>query len=239
MQTSENNKEKEKLNRDGIRGIILWYFMIIISFLVLIFFSGKLNWLNAWIYLGISVLYQTANILLSIKNNPGMLNERGKLVKKGTKKYDKIFVALTMPIILVSMVIIAWDAILFRWSSMPEYFVIIGLLISFPGFILGVWAMMTNPYFELTVRIQVDRDHYVIDSGPYKIIRHSGYAGEIILLFSTPIMLGSWWGYIPIGVMILGFIVRTALEDSTLRKELPRYEEYAKNTRFRLIPYIW
>jgi hypothetical protein len=120
MQTSENNKKKEKLNRDGIRGIILWYFMIIISFLVLLFFSGKLNWLNAWIYLAISVLYQTANVLLSIKNNPGMLNEHGKLVKKGTKTYDKIFVVLTMPIILVSTVIMAWDAILFRWSSMPQ-----------------------------------------------------------------------------------------------------------------------
>ncbi|MFX1386708.1 MAG: methyltransferase family protein, partial [Promethearchaeota archaeon] len=210
MHVNQNNKEKEKLNREGIKGIILWYSLIIISFLALLFISGKLYWLNAWIYLGISVIYQTANVLLSIKKNPGMLNERGKIVKEGTKSFDKIFITLAMPIILISMAIIALDAVVFGWSFMPEYFLIIGIFISFPGFILGVWAMMKNPYFELTVRIQEDRDHIVIDSGPYKIIRHPGYASEIILLFSTPMMLGSWWGYIPIGVMILGFIVRTA-----------------------------
>lgn len=233
------NKEKEKLNRYGIKGIVLWYLMILISFLALLFFSGRIDWLNAWIYLGVSVMYQTINIIISIKKNPGMLNERGKFVREGTKTYDKIFVVLTLPIILISMTIIAWDAVQFRWSSMPEYFLFIGIFISFPGFILGVWAMMNNPYFELTVRIQKDRDHIVINTGPYKIIRHPGYAGEIILLSSTPMMLGSWWGYIPIGVMIFGFIIRTALEDQTLRKELPGYEDFAKNTRFRLIPHIW
>ncbi|MFX1570137.1 MAG: methyltransferase family protein [Promethearchaeota archaeon] len=236
---NENNKDEEKLNREGIKGILLWYSLIIISFLALLFISGKWNWLNAWIYLGISVISQTANVLLSIKKNPGMLNERGKIVKEGTKTFDKVFVTLTMPIILISMAIIALDAVVFRWSFMPEYFLIIGIFISFPGFILGVWVMMTNPYFELTVRIQEDRHHIVINSGPYKIIRHPGYASEIILLFSTPMMLGSWWGYIPIGVMILGFIVRTALEDNTLRNELSGYEEYAKRTRYRLVPHIW
>ena len=183
--------------------------------------------------------YQTINTVISTIKNPGILNERGKFVKEGTKPFDKIFVALTMPIILTSMAIMAWDVVRFRWSSMPDYFLIIGVIISFPGFILSVWAMLNNPYFELTVRIQNDREQVVIISGPYKIIRHPGYAGEIIMLSSTPLMLGSWWGYIPLGVMILGFVIRTGLEDSTLRKELPDYENYAKKTRYRLIPYLW
>ncbi len=69
MQVKEKSKDKDKLNRYGIKGILLWYLMILISFLALLFFSGKIDWLNAWVYLWVSVIYQTVNMILSIKKN--------------------------------------------------------------------------------------------------------------------------------------------------------------------------
>jgi protein-S-isoprenylcysteine O-methyltransferase Ste14 len=227
------------LTRDGVKGILLWYFMVFAVFLALILGSGKLDWINAWIYLIVSLVYTTLLfIILGIKS-PEMLNERGKLVKEDTKPFDRVFYALWMPMVLTAMLIMALDAIRFQWSSMPFWTVVLGVVITIPGFIIGLWAMVTNPYFETTVRIQEDRGHKVISSGPYKFIRHPGYSTEILNLLATPFMLGSMWGFLPIGVIILVFIIRTALEDRTLQKELPGYKEYAEKTRYRLFPYIW
>ncbi len=239
MTIREKNVIKPKLNCYGVKGIVIWYLMVLVSFIALLIFSGKLDWLNAWVYFSLSMVYTTfIFIVLGIKN-PEMLNERGKLVKKGTKPFDRVFYVLWMPLVLISMVIMAWDAVRYQWSSMPSWTLIIGIIITIPGLILGLWAMLYNPYFELTVRIQKERDHKVITSGPYKLIRHPGYAGEILNLISTPFILGSVWGFVPIGIIVLIFIVRTALEDRTLKMELPGYEEYAKQTRYKLVPYIW
>lgn len=239
MKVKNNSEEKTKLNRSGIRGILLWYLMVTSALLILLFCSGKFDWLNAWVYFIISILYLTILNLIAIKKNPEMLNERGKVFREGTKLFDKIFIVLWMPMILISMLIIAWDVIRFHWSYIPFWTLFIGIILTLPGFILSLTAMLSNPYFELTVRIQKDREQKVITSGPYKIVRHPGYAGEILNLVATPLILGSLWGFLPLGIIIVVFVIRTGLEDHTLRKELPGYKEYANKTRYRLIPYIW
>ena len=239
MTVKGNSAGKQRLNRYGVKGILIWYFAIFGCLLALLICSGKLDWVNAWVFFMVSMIYQTINVIIMIVWHPETLNERGKLAKEGTKPFDKIFIVLWMPVNLLSMAIMAWDAVRFQWSYMPFWVLILGVLLTVPGFSLGLWAMLSNPYFELTVRLQEDRNQRVITSGPYKLIRHPGYAGEIIMLLATPLMLGSFWGYVPtIGVILL-LIVRTALEDRTLREELPGYEEYANKTRYRLFPYIW
>ena len=100
--------------------------------------------------------------------------------------------------------------------------------------------MAVNPHFEKFVRIQTDRDHRVIDSGPYRIIRHPGYLAIIIgLLFSAPYLLGSLWAFAPAMLAAGCLIVRTVLEERTLRSELPGYEAYCRRVPKRLLPGIW
>lgn len=239
MKSFNNPEEKTRLNRSGIKGMLIWYLMVILSLITLLLSSGKFNWLNSWIYFIISIFYLTILDLIAIKEKPEMLNERGKGLRKDTKLFDKIFIVLWMPMVLISMVIIAWDVVRFHWTSLPFWTLFIGIILTIPGFILGLTTMLSNPYFELTVRIQIDRNHKVISSGPYKIIRHPGYAAEILNLLAAPLILNSLWGFVPIGVIIFVFIIRTALEDRTLRNELPGYKDYAKRTRYRLFPYIW
>jgi len=89
------------------------------------------------------------------------------------------------------------------------------------------------------MRIQAERAHHVVTSGPYRIVRHPGYAGTILGALSVPLILGSWWTYLPAGGVALLFIVRTALEDKTLRRELDGYKAYTRHTRYRLLPGIW
>ena len=54
-----------------------------------------------------------------------------------------------------------------------------------------------------------------------------------------PLILGSGWGLLATGALVLLFVVRTALEDRTLQNELPGYREYAEQTRYRLVPGLW
>ena len=232
-------KKTEKLDKDGKKGIIAWYSLISLNLIMLLIAAGTILWLNAWIFWLISMLFQTIDFIVLASKNPEILNERGKFVKEGTKSYDEKFVVFYLIGVLAAMIIMGLDAARFKWYPLPNWGLLFGLIFILPGYVLGVWAMVSNPFFELTGRIQKEREHKVIDKGPYQFIRHPGYAGEIIMLMGTPFILQSLLGYIPIIGLIILFVIRTNLEDKTLKKELPGYKNYSKKTKYRLLPHIW
>ena len=119
------------------------------------------------------------------------------------------------------------------------WLVIISAGFVFLGGLVSLWAMASNKFFIGMVRIQKERGHSVITSGPYQYIRHPGYLGGLLYIFFTPIMLGSVWALIP-AVLTCGVVVlRTYLEDNTLKDELAGYLEYSHVVRSRLLPGIW
>ena len=120
---------------------------------------------------------------------------------------------------------------------MPVYVAAYVVLVVAYGLVL--WAMWTNRFFSSVVRIQTDRGHHVVHDGPYRFVRHPGYVGAILLGLASAVALGSLWALIPAGLMAMAVIVRTALEDATLKRELPGYAEYASRVRYRLLPGVW
>lgn len=112
----------------------------------------------------------------------------------------------------------------------------LGLASLFACTVLLNWAMIVNPYFEPTVRIQKDRGHKVITSGPYKIVRHPSYLAAILYTLSVPLIIGSVFTFIPVGIYVLSMAIRALLEDRTLHGELEGYSEYARKVRHRLLP---
>lgn len=127
----------------------------------------------------------------------------------------------------------------YGWSTMPLSMTFIGCLLFLPVIGFGLWAMAVNSYFSITVRIQEERGHQVCTTGPYKFVRHPGYVSFILSVASIPLILGSWWACLASGILIVLIIVRTALEDLTLHRELPGYRDYATATRYRLVPRLW
>jgi protein-S-isoprenylcysteine O-methyltransferase Ste14 len=99
--------------------------------------------------------------------------------------------------------------------------------------------LIENRFFSSVVRIQVDRGHVVCDSGPYRIVRHPGYGGNILALLGIVLALSSMWTLIPAAVALIISVIRTVLEDQTLQDELPGYRDYARRVRYRLIPGIY
>jgi len=127
-----------------------------------------------------------------------------------------------------------------QWSPVfPPWLILLGLILVALGYTFGVWALAENRFFSGVVRIQIDRGHMVCDSGPYRIVRHPGYAGNILALPGIVLALGSVWALIPAAIASIIAVIRTALEDRTLQEELPGYRDYARRVRYRLLPPIY
>jgi len=232
------NQNNIALNRDGVRGIIREFLRPFIQIAILLISAGKFGWINAWIYIGLFLMIQIVFTVLLMRVNPQLLNERGKFMRENTKTFDKIFYAVGIPVGLGMFVIAGLDA-RYAWSAMDVGLNVLGVVIFIPTIIFGLWAMAVNTYFSTTVRIQEERGHQVCTSGPYKIVRHPGYVSFILGALGIPLILGSWWTFVPAAVLICLIIFRTALEDRTLQKELSGYKEYTTMTRYRLVPLVW
>jgi len=128
----------------------------------------------------------------------------------------------------------------YGWSpAFPLWLIVLGFILISLGYAFAAWALAENRYFSGVVRIQTDRGHVVCDSGPYRIVRHPGYAGNILPLLGIVLALSSVWTLIPAAVALIIAMIRTALEDRTLQEELPGYRNYAQRVRYRLIPGIY
>lgn len=200
--------------------------------------AGRLDWFAGWLYLAIVLLNTAASYAYLKRINPAVIENRAR-VGKGTKTWDKIWAVMFAPFLVAVYVVAALDAGRFGWSAMPPLLWLLGFAVFQPGTMLFTWSMGVNRFFEKTVRIQTERGHEVIDSGPYRFVRHPGYVGFAGWIISAPLLLGSWWAFIPAVIAVIAVIVRTALEDRTLRDELPGYADYAARVRFRLLPGIW
>ena len=201
--------------------------------------AGRLDWIRGWIYVAI---YLGSMAILGIvvrRMNPAVIEARAKWLRKDTKAFDKVFLPVFILLTFIQLVVAGLDAVRFHWSSMPSGLLYPGVLLLLAGIALMGWVMTVNPHAETTVRIQTERGHRVITSGPYRFVRHPMYTGAILLYVATPLALGSLWALVVGAAIVLAFFWRTVLEDRTLHAELPGYEEYAARTRYRLIPGIW
>lgn len=200
--------------------------------------SARMDWTPAWAYLAVYVGFIIINWAILRLKNPGLIVERARWGPRA-ETWDKV---LSSVVSLLSLGVLFTSGldVRFGWSPPSHPLVqLVALLTLVIGFGLFSLAMQTNAYFASVVRIQTDRGHTVVTSGPYRIIRHPGYGGMIICLLSIPGLLGSRWALLPAGIAVCLMVVRTLLEDRTLRGELVGYAEYAQRVRHRLVPGIW
>ena len=208
---------------------------------ILFLAAGKLDWVWGWVLLATIAAFLAAHPLILIPVNPELLAERERgLRDPRVKVWDRWISALAAGVFPVASWVVAGLDVRFGWTgSLPLLVHLGGLLVAVLGFGLFLWAMASNAFFAEGVRIQEDRGHTVATGGPYRYVRHPGYAGAILSQSSTPFLLGSWWAFVPSVMSAALYIVRTFLEDRTLFEELPGYEEFAQQTRYRLLPGVW
>ncbi len=202
--------------------------------------AGTLAWPMAWAYVALSTVGTVVPHLLLARRSPDTLHERARGFRaEGTRPWDRKL----LPILIWSSVLTLVAAGLdhrYAWSGFESAPVqLVALAIAAVGYVLTGWAMVTNRFFSGTVRIQADRGHVVVSTGPYRFVRHPGYAGSLLATVCVPVALGAWWAFVPAGVSAAALVTRTALEDGVLRRELDGYETFVTRTHSRLIPGVW
>jgi protein-S-isoprenylcysteine O-methyltransferase Ste14 len=198
---------------------------------------GGLDWSNGWDLVGLSFAASVAATAV-VWRNPELARERRNI--KAGKSWDKLIVGIVVLLGPVATWITAGLDARYHWSdSIPLWGSIAGAAIAVLGAILMAWAMQSNEFFSAVVRIQKDRGHTVVTGGPYRFIRHPGYAGMSAFMLATPLILNSRWAFAPAVVTTGVSVRRTALEDCTLQSELEGYADYARNVRSRLLPAVW
>jgi protein-S-isoprenylcysteine O-methyltransferase Ste14 len=236
---------KEEISPEDRRAIYKWVLQSIfgvVAYGVIIFLAaGTLDWVWGWLFIGVLAAFLAAHPLILVPINPDLLVERGKgLRNEGVKKWDRWIASLAGGVMPFISWIVAGLDVRFGWTGpVPLVYHLLGLLGMILGFGLFLWAMASNAFFSEGVRIQEERGHTVSTGGPYKYVRHPGYSGAILAQLSTPLLLGSPWAMIPSLASAALYTIRTLLEDRTLVAELPGYNEYTQQTRYRLLPGIW
>jgi protein-S-isoprenylcysteine O-methyltransferase Ste14 len=180
-------------------------------------FAGHWEWWQGWVFIAVNVLMSAISRGLVAIKNPSLIKERASFTaSEGIKTWDKKLVPLVVYLPLLVMIVAALNL---RYAWQPQ---------------VPFWLQMLG-----LVRIQTDRGHIVVSDGPYRGIRHPGYASAILANLSFPFLLGSYWAQVPMVFVLVVIIIRTLLEDSTLQAELPGYRDYATRVRYRLLPGIW
>jgi len=216
----------------------------VVTALALLLFStfggaGRLDWVPGWIFIAEFVGGMTAAFIVLRKVNPDLIQARSDWRHSDTKRFDRFILAVYLPVTYLQPAIAGVDAARFHWSKMPATALPVGVAVFAAATVLMAWSLAVNQFAEPTVRIQVERGHRPIVSGPYGLVRHPMYAGAILMHFATALILESYWALAAAGFLTALLVLRTALEDRTLQRELPGYKEFAGQTRSRLIPGLW
>ncbi|MBL8080305.1 MAG: isoprenylcysteine carboxylmethyltransferase family protein [Anaerolineales bacterium] len=200
--------------------------------------AGRVDWLPAWAILAVMAVWIIATALVILRFNPDLLAERlGP--RKGAKPWDMAIMSILGLAQLARYILAGLDQ-RYAWTGdFPFAAQLAAFILCFLAYALFVWATAANAFFSQVVRIQTERGHTVVTSGPYRYVRHPGYVGAILFELAAPILLASWPAAIPSIVSVILLILRTALEDRTLHAELAGYAEYAARVKNRLVPGIW
>ena len=204
-------------------------------FLLILFLpAGTFAYPEAWIYLAVLLIPMVFVMIYYIKNAPEFLVRRMRLKEKEGEQ--KIIVKLALIPILLAFILPGIDK-RYGWSNVPFYIIAAADILVFVSYIFILYVFSENQFASRI--IEVEKGQKVIQSGPYRFVRHPMYLGTILMYIVSPLALGSYWAMIPGLLIIPVMIARIINEEKVLTKELEGYAEYKLKTRYRLIPGIW
>lgn len=236
--TAEGTKQKHGTPRGIVKWVAQTAIFVLIFATSLFLASGSLDWTMAWVYVGLLATDKVVAALVLIPRHPELLVDRAR--SEGLKDLDRILagiMALFGPLITLGMAGLDHR---FDWSPQIALAIQLGsVFAAVLGSLLTIWAMASNRHFYGVFRINREGGHAVAETGPYRFVRHPGYAGAILFQLATPLILGSLSALVPAVLTAVATVLRTVLEDRKVQRELDAYKAYTRQVRHRLVPGIW
>jgi len=202
--------------------------------------AGTLAWPAAWAYLALMGGASAVIELMLLRDDPALLAERLEPpIQQGQEFWDKVWIVAFLLLFLAWLPLMAVDAVRFGWSHVPTWLQVFGGGAIVACYCISYLTFRENTFLAPVVRLQTERGHHVVSTGPYARVRHPMYAGAVLYLAGTALLLGSWYGLGASVVLIAGIAVRAVLEERMLARELPGYADYIGTVRYRLVPGVW
>jgi protein-S-isoprenylcysteine O-methyltransferase Ste14 len=202
--------------------------------------AGTLHWPAAWVFLGTMAILGLAAGLWLARTDPALLAERMRpMMQRDQPAADKKFMLVFGFTALIWFIAIGLDRRMHDASYIPLALQALGLamLLFSTGFIM--WVMRENSFAAPVVKLQTERGHRVVSTGPYAWVRHPMYSGSVLFFAGAPLLLGSWWGVAMSPLFIVLFAIRADIEERALIAGLPGYADYTARVRYRLVPGLW
>ncbi|MGO8909511.1 MAG: methyltransferase family protein [Bradyrhizobium sp.] len=201
--------------------------------------AGTLRWEAAWVFLGAMALIGTSCGLWLARTDPALLAERMRpMLRNDQPAADKKFVMTFGAVALIWLVAIGLDQRM-HGSDVPIALQLLGLAMLLISTVFIMWVMRENSFAATIVRLQTERGHRVVSTGPYALVRHPMYSGTVLFFIGVPLLLGSWWGVAMSPLFVILFTIRVAIEERALVAGLPGYADYRTQVRYRLVPGLW
>jgi protein-S-isoprenylcysteine O-methyltransferase Ste14 len=214
--------------------------MFVVFALGLFLPAGTLDWWPGWVFLGMFSAFTVSISIWLLKHDPGLMQERLNGFKQERRaSWDNLILILAAVLWFTWLIVMPIDAVRFHWSHIPLWLQVVGAALLLCSFYIFFLTYRENPYLSGAVRIQEDRGQKVISTGAYAIVRHPMYAGVLILVVGTDLLLGSWYGLIPGLTLVMVVAWRAVLEENLLRQELSGYTGYMARVKYRMIPHVW
>jgi len=219
--------------------LIIYTLQLLVFGLVFFLAAGTVFWFYGWIFLILNYGFAFAALLWMLRHNPGLIEERTAGFKSNQPTWDKVVYVILLVVVSIWWVSMPLDAVRFHLSQMPTWLHLVGVLVLLSSFYLMYLTYRENPYLSSVVRIQEDRGHTVVSTGPYRYVRHPLYTSALLFSLGSALLLGSWIGVL-LGLLLEGIVAGRAVgEERVLQKGLEGYEDYMARVRWRLIPYVW
>lgn len=227
-----------RLNKHGIYALLAPLVRALIMVIVYSISSGQFFVLSLWVYVLVYAFSGVMSNLWVSSKNPELMNQRG-IIKKDAEKWDKVLMFVFLIGFVIIMPLLAGLDARAHGLVLGMQSYVIGLIVFLISVIIALKAMLVNPFFDNLVRLQTDRNQYVVDTGIYRFIRHPGYLSMILAVLAHPILLRSRVSFWISLLLMITVVLRAHKEDEFLEKNLDGYLDYTQKVKDLLIPYIW
>jgi protein-S-isoprenylcysteine O-methyltransferase Ste14 len=205
--------------------------------LVIFLPAGTLHYWQGWLFWVVWFACVLIVTMYFVKHDPHLIENRMKAGPGAEQQTSQKIIQAFTGTLAAALVIVSGLDHRYRWSSVATPLVVLGDALVVLGFVIVYQVFKENSFAASTIK--VESKQRVISTGPYAIVRHPMYVGGALMLLATPLALGSFWA-LPIALAIdAAIVVRLLDEERYLSANLPGYDAYRREVRYRLLPMIW
>jgi protein-S-isoprenylcysteine O-methyltransferase Ste14 len=199
--------------------------------------AGTIHYWQAWVFIAVFMISTMGpSMYLAVKHPEALARRMHGGPKAETRPVQKMVMWAVLASVFATGVVSALDW-RFGWTHVPTAVVVLGNVVVGVSLVAAQWVVIQNNFAGASISVEAGQP--VISSGLYGIVRHPMYICALIMMFATPLALGSFWGLVPVIASAPALMVRIFDEEKMLRAELPGYVDYTHKVRYRLLPYVW